>query len=152
MPPETTQAATESLIRRYFDAFNGGDAAAMLACLADSAIHDVNQGARRVGKAAFADFCRHMSETYEEELTGIAIMTSADGARAAAEFNVNGTYIKTDEGLPPATGQKYQLPAGTFFAITDGRITRITTYYNLTDWLLQVAGEALARELAQGRA
>jgi steroid delta-isomerase-like uncharacterized protein len=152
MPPETTQAATESLIRRYFDAFNGGDTAAMLACLADNVIHDVNQGARRVGKAAFADFCRHMSETYEEELTGIAIMTSADGARAAAEFNVNGTYIKTDEGLPPATGQKYQLPAGTFFAITDGRITRITTYYNLTDWLLQVAGEALARELAQGRA
>jgi steroid delta-isomerase-like uncharacterized protein len=152
MPTETTQAATESLIRRYFDAFNGGDTAAMLACLADSVIHDVNQGARRVGKAAFADFCRHMSETYEEELTGIAIMTSADGARAAAEFNVNGTYIKTDEGLPPATGQKYQLPAGTFFAITDGRITRITTYYNLTDWLLQVAGEALARELAQGRA
>lgn len=152
MPTETTQAATESLIRRYFDAFNGGDTAAMLACLADNVIHDVNQGARRIGKAAFADFCRHMSETYEEELTGIAIMTSADGARAAAEFNVNGTYIKTDEGLPPATGQKYQLPAGTFFAISDGRITRITTYYNLTDWLLQVAGEALARELAQGRA
>jgi steroid delta-isomerase-like uncharacterized protein len=152
MPPETTQAATESLIRRYFDAFNGGDTAAMLACLADNVIHDVNQGARRVGKAAFADFCRHMSETYEEELTGIAIMTSADGARAAAESNVNGAYIKTDEGLPPATGQKYQLPAGTFFAISDGRITRITTYYNLTDWLLQVAGEALARELAQGRA
>jgi steroid delta-isomerase-like uncharacterized protein len=152
MPSETTQAATEALIRRYFDAFNGGDTAAMLACVADNVIHDVNQGARRVGKAAFADFCRHMSETYEEELTGIAVMTSADGARAAAEFNVNGTYVKTDEGLPPATGQKYKLPAGTFFAVADGRITRVTTYYNLTDWLLQVAGEALARELSQGRA
>ena len=152
MPPETTQAATEALIRRYFDAFNGGDSAAMLACLADNVIHDVNQGARRVGKAAFADFCRHMSETYQEKLTGIAIMTSADGTRAAAEFNVDGTYIKTDEGLPPATGQKYMLPAGTFFAVADGRITRVTTYYNLTDWLLQVAGEALARELSQGRA
>ena len=147
-----TRIETAKMIRAYYDAFNKGDSEAMLAFLTDNVIHDVNQGARRVGKAAFADFCRHMSETYEEELTGIAIMTSADGARAAAEFNVNGTYIKTDEGLPPATGQKYQLPAGTFFAITDGRITRITTYYNLTDWLLQVAGEALARELAQGRA
>lgn len=147
-----SQAATEALIRRYFEAFNKGDSEAMLACLAEDVIHDVNQGARRVGKAAFADFCRHMSETYEEELSGVAVMTSADGTRAAAEFNVNGTYLKTDEGLPPATGQKYQLPAGTFFTIADGRITRVTTYYNLTDWLLQVAGEALARELSQGRA
>jgi steroid delta-isomerase-like uncharacterized protein len=145
-----SQATTEALIRRYFDAFNGGDSAGMLACLSDDVVHDVNQGARRVGKAAFAEFCRHMSETYREELSGIAVMTSADGARAAAEFNVNGTYLKTDEGLPPATSQKSQLPAGTFFAVAGGRITRVTTYYNLTDWLLQVAGEALARELAQG--
>jgi steroid delta-isomerase-like uncharacterized protein len=145
-----SQATTEALIRRYFDAFNKSDTAAMLACLADDVIHDVNQGARRVGKAAFTEFCRHMSETYREELSGIAVMTSADGTRAAAEFNVHGTYLKTDEGLPPAIGQKYTLPAGTFFTVADGHITRVTTYYNLTDWLLQVAGEELARELAQG--
>jgi steroid delta-isomerase-like uncharacterized protein len=145
------QTATEALIRRYYDAFNSGDTEGMLACLTENVVHDVNQGGRRIGKAAFADFCRHMSETYQERLTDIAVMTSLDGTRAAAEFNVHGTYLKTDEGLPPATGQKYQLPAGTFFAVTDGRITRVTTYYNLTDWLLQVAGEALAKELAQGR-
>ncbi len=143
-----SQTATEALIRRYYDAFNKGDTTGMLACLADDVVHDVNQGARRIGKAAFADFSRHMADTYEERLTDIAVMVDADGTRAAAEFNVHGTYLKTDEGLPPATGQKYQLPAGTFFAIADGRITRVTTYYNLTDWLLQVAGEALARELA----
>ncbi len=146
-----SKAATETLIRRYYDAFNGGDVAAILACVADDVVHDVNQGARRVGKAAFAEFCRHMSETYEEQLTDIAVMISDDGKRAAAEFNVHGTYLKTDEGLPPAAGQKYQLPAGTFFTIADGRITRVTTYYNLTDWLLQVAGEAIARDLALGK-
>jgi steroid delta-isomerase-like uncharacterized protein len=145
-----SQSATEALIRRYFDAFNGGDIAGMLACLADDVVHDVNQGARRTGKAAFADFCRHMTETYEERLTDISVMTSGDGTRAAAEFNVHGTYIKTDEGLPPARGQKYQLPAGTFFVVADGRIARVTTYYNLTDWLLQVAGEEIARDMAKG--
>lgn len=142
------QSATEILIRHYYDAFNEGDSAAMLGYLADDVIHDVNQGARRVGKAAFIEFSRHMSETYEEQLTDIAVMVSADGTRAAAEFNVHGTYLKTDEGLPPASGQKYQLPAGTFFTVANGKITRVTTYYNLTDWLLQVAGEALAKELA----
>jgi steroid delta-isomerase-like uncharacterized protein len=143
-----TQAATEALIRRYYDAFNSGDIAGMLDCLTENVIHDANQGARRVGKKLFADFCRHMSETYQERLTDITVMTSPDGKRAAAEFNVHGTYLKTDEGLPPAMGQKYQLPAGTFFVVADGKITRVTTYYNLTDWLLQVAGEALAKELA----
>ena len=29
--------------------------------------------------------------------------------------------------------------AGTFFAVSDGKIARVTTYYNLTDWIIQVS-------------
>lgn len=136
-----SQAATEALIRTYYDAFNRGDTDGVLACLADDVVHDVNQGVRRKGKAAFRAFSQHMSRCYREELTDIAVMTGSDGARASAEFNVHGTYLQTDEGLPPASGQTYALPAGTFFAIRDDLITRVTTYYNLTDWLMQVTGE-----------
>lgn len=137
-----TAAATEALIKRYYDAFNRGDAEAMLDCLADTVVHDVNQGARRAGKPAFHAFSARMAHCYRERLESIVIMVSADGARASAEFNVRGVYQNTDEGLPAASGQAYALPAGTFFAVEDGRIARVTTYYNLTDWLLQVAGEA----------
>ena len=133
-------AQTEALVRRYYDAFNRGDTEGMLACLSDTVVHDVNQGMRRPGKAAFRAFCGHMARCYRERLTDIAVMTTPDGSRAAAEFNVEGTYLETDEGLPPADGQTYVLPAGTFFAVENGQITRITTYYNLTDWLLQVTG------------
>lgn len=136
-----SQAATEALIRTYYEAFNRGDTDGVLACLADDVVHDVNQGVRRKGKAAFRAFSQHMSRCYREELTDIAVMTGGDGARASAEFNVHGTYLQTDEGLPPANGQTYALPAGTFFAIKDDLITRVTTYYNLTDWLMQVTGE-----------
>lgn len=136
-----SQAATEALIRTYYAAFNRGDTDGVLACLADDVVHDVNQGVRRKGKAAFRAFSQHMSRCYHEELTDIAVMTGSDGARASAEFNVHGTYLQTDEGLPPASGQTYALPAGTFFAIRDDLITRVTTYYNLTDWLMQVTGE-----------
>jgi steroid delta-isomerase-like uncharacterized protein len=136
-----SQTATEALIRTYFDAFNRGDSEGMLACLANDVVHDVNQGIRRKGKAAFRTFSQHMSRCYREQLTEIVVMTAGDGSRAAAEFNVHGTYLQTDEGLPPANGQTYALPAGTFFAVKDGRITRVTTYYNLTDWLMQVTGE-----------
>ena len=47
-----TAAATQALITRYFDAFNAGDSAGMMACLSDDIAHDVNQGMRRVGKPA----------------------------------------------------------------------------------------------------
>jgi steroid delta-isomerase-like uncharacterized protein len=131
---------TAALIRRYYDAFNAGDSDGMLACLADDVIHDVNQGERRTGKDKFRAFNARMTHHYQERLENIAVMVSKDGHRAAAEFNVHGKYLNTDEGLPPAKGQTYVLPAGTFFAIRDGKIARVTTYYNLTDWIAQVSG------------
>jgi hypothetical protein len=27
-----------------------------------------------------------------------------------------------------------------FFAVRDGKVARITTYYNLTEWIVQVSG------------
>jgi steroid delta-isomerase-like uncharacterized protein len=52
---------------------------------------------------------------------------------------VNGTYLKTDAGLPEANGQQYQLPAGSFFSLSNDKITRVVTYYNLADWTAQVS-------------
>jgi steroid delta-isomerase-like uncharacterized protein len=133
------RVATAQLIRDYYTAFNQGDSEGMLAFLADGVVHDVNQGERREGKDKFRAFNARMDHHYKEELKNIVVMVSKDGTRAAAEFNVHGQYLNTDEGLPEAKGQTYVLPAGTFFAVTDGKITRVTTYYNLTDWILQVS-------------
>jgi steroid delta-isomerase-like uncharacterized protein len=129
------------LLDRYYAAFNRGDGDGMLACLADDVVHDVNQGERRIGLEKFRAFNARMAHCYQERLTDITILVSSDGLRAAAEFNVDGSYKNTDEGLPPAAGQTYKLPGGTFFVIKGGKINRVTTYYNLTDWLMQVTGE-----------
>jgi len=126
-------------VKRYFEAFNAGDIAGMLDCLAEDVAHHVNEGAIRHGKEAFAAFCAHMNRCYRENLTDIVIFEAMDGTRAAAEFTVNGTYLQTDEGLPEARGQTYCLPAGSFFTLADGKITRVVTYYNLADWSAQVA-------------
>lgn len=135
-----SRADTQALIESYYAAFNRDDSNGMLAFLADDVIHDVNQGERRVGLDKFKAFNARMDHHYKERLENIAIMVSEDGTRAAAEFNVHGTYLNTDTGLPEAKGQTYVLPAGTFFVIRDGKIARVTTYYNLTDWITQVAG------------
>ncbi len=140
-PTAREKERTEALLRSYYAAFNRADTAGMLACVSDSVVHDVNQGPRRTGRAAFEQFCAHMSLCYAEKLTDIVVLANADGSRAAAEFNVQGRYLATDEGMPDAQGQTYVLPAGTFFAIDNGLIQRVTTYYNLTDWLVQVVGD-----------
>lgn len=127
------------IVSRYYAAFNAKDWQGMAACLADDFSHDVNEGSRRDGKAKFAEFLAHMDRCYDEHLSGIAVMTNPAGDRAAAEFIVSGTYKETDAGLPPARGQKYRLPAGAFFEVADGKIRRVTTYYNLTDWIAQVS-------------
>ncbi|MFY0312788.1 ketosteroid isomerase-related protein [Leisingera sp. D0M16] len=126
-------------ITRYFAAFNAGDTDTMLDCLDDQIAHHVNEGKIRTGKEKFAEFCAHMSRCYKEELTDMVIFSSEDGSRAAAEFIVNGTYLATDEGLPEAKGQTYRLPGGSFFELKDGKISRVTTYYNLADWIAQVS-------------
>ncbi len=129
----------EATLAAYYAAFNAGDTPGMLACLHDDFAHHVNEGATRLGKAAFAEFCAHMSATYREELRDIVVMANDTGTRGAAEFIVHGQYLKTDPGLPEARGQRYDLPAGGFFDLTDGKITRVTTYYNLNDWIAQVS-------------
>jgi steroid delta-isomerase-like uncharacterized protein len=127
------------IIRRYFDAFNAKDTAAMLACLDPEVAHHVNEGEVRTGTEKFAAFCAHMTRSYDETLTDRVVFEAEGGTRAAAEYIVNGTYLQTDEGLPPARGQTYRLPAGSFFTLKDGRISRVVTYYNLADWVRQVA-------------
>ena len=129
-----------ALLTRYYAAFNSGDWAGMLDCLADEVVHDINQGGRQHGKQAFREFLAHMERCYRERLDGIVLMASDDGLSGAAEFTVHGEYLATDEGLPEAAGQTYTLPAGAFFSMMDGKITRVTVYYNLADWTAQVAG------------
>ena len=129
------------LIGRYYAAFNAGDWNGMLDALSDDVVHDINQGKRETGKPAFRAFLAHMERCYREQLRDIVVMASADGTRGSAEFVVHGEYLSTDEGLPPAHGQKYVLPAGAFFDLRGGKIARVTNYYNLPDWTAQVVGQ-----------
>jgi steroid delta-isomerase-like uncharacterized protein len=126
-------------IHAYFDAFNAGDVDGMLSCLTDDIAHHVNEGQVRIGKDKFRAFCEHMNRCYRETLTDIVLFEADGGRRGAAEFIVNGTYTATDPGLPDAKGQTYRLPGGSFFTLSDGKISRVTTYYNLADWVRQVS-------------
>lgn len=127
--------ATLALIEKYYTAFDQGDMNTFLELLTDDVIHDINQGSQQVGKDAFKKFMDHMNHCYKEKAYDFVIMANDDGDRAAAEFMIEGTYLKTDKGLPEARGQHYKLPVGAFFTIKDNKIARVSNYYNLQDWL-----------------
>jgi steroid delta-isomerase-like uncharacterized protein len=131
----TAQARTESLIESYYARFNAGDLKGMISLLDKDVRHDINQGESEHGIEAFQKFLDRMAENYQERIHDIVIMASADGKRAACEYQVSGTYLKADPGLPSAHGQRYTIAGGAFFTVVNGKIARVTNYYNLPGWL-----------------
>jgi steroid delta-isomerase-like uncharacterized protein len=91
-----------------------------------------------VGRDVFESFFERMDRCYREQVVELTVFASDDGTRAAAEFYIEGAYLATDDGLPPATGQTYRLRVGAFFEMRDGKISRVTNYYNLAEWLAAV--------------
>lgn len=128
----------DALIRSYYEAFNRRDWDGMCALLSEDVAHDVNQGPREIGRVAFRRFLDRMDNAYREIARDVVVMTNGD--RAAAELWIDGEYLHHEQGMPPAIGQRYTLPVGAFFEVREDRIARVTTYYNLKDWLRQVGG------------
>jgi steroid delta-isomerase-like uncharacterized protein len=106
--------------------------------IADDVIHDINHGKQEIGKSTFRHFMERMNRDYKEKAVELVIFSNENGTRAAAEFFIEGTYLTTDQGLPPARGQKYRLRCGAFFELRGGKISRVTNYYSLTEWLSQI--------------
>ena len=129
---------SHELIQQYYAAFNAQDLDQFFSLLAPEILHQINQGHEEHGIDAFAKFMHHMAACYREHISSLVIMVNDDGSRASSEFIVKGEYLSTDSGLPEAKGQTYQLPGGAFFSIRNDKITRVTNYYNMQDWLAQV--------------
>lgn len=106
--------------------------------LTEDIVHDINQGKQETGKTAFRHFMERMNRHYKEQAVELIILANDGGTRASAEFFIEGIYLATDHGLPPAQGQKYRLRCGAFFELKGNKISRVTNYYNLEEWLSQV--------------
>jgi len=124
-----------TIISKYYDAFNAGDMDSFLSLLTEDVTHDINQGGVEKGKEAFRIFMDRMNAHYKERAVDLVIFEQSNGSRAAAEFFIEGEYLKTDEGLPEANGQNYRIRCGAFFSIRKGKIERVTNYYNLQEWM-----------------
>jgi steroid delta-isomerase-like uncharacterized protein len=128
------------IAKAYYQYFNQRNWEGMLSLLDEQVRHEPNQAeAPRIGLGKFADFLRHMDESYEETLSDLIFFSEPGNSRVAVEFVVNGVYKKGEEGLPEAHGQRYVLPAAAFLEFNEEKIVRVTTYYNLTEWIRLVS-------------
>lgn len=130
--------AVKEVITKYYEAFNKKDWNIFFDCLTEDVVHEVNQGKSEKGKKVFEAFMDKMNESYDETVVDLIVFSSDCGKHGAAEFYIEGKYLKTDAGLPEAKGQTYRLRVGAFFDIQGGKISRVTNYYNLNEWLSQV--------------
>lgn len=126
------------LLQRYFNALNDRDIRTCLALVSDDLILEPNQGFAEHGRDAFAAHLERQLRCYREAIEPRVILVEPQGGHAACEYRVVGEYLSTDDGLPEACGQGYELRAGAFFEIRDGLISRISLHFNLPDWLAQV--------------
>ena len=126
-------------VQNYYAAFNDKNWAGMLALVAPDIRHEPNQGEARVGLEKFTEFLGMMDTSYEETLTDMVFFTEPSGQRIAVEFTVNGIYKQGEEGMPEAHGQSYTLPAAAFVEVSDEKISRVTTFYNLPLWISLVS-------------
>lgn len=127
------------VVKQYYAYFNEQDWKGMLSLVHPEVRHEPNQGETRIGKDKFTEFLKGMDEAYQEKLTDMVFFTEPNESRVAIEFTVNGIYKKGDEDFPPAHGQKYLLPAAAFLEVKEGKIFRVTTYYNLPLWVKLVS-------------
>lgn len=126
------------LLQRYFQALNDRDIRACLALVSDELTLEPNQGFAEHGRDAFAGYLERQLHCYRETIESLVIMAEPQGRHAACEYHVSGEYLATDDGLPEACGQRYEMRVGAFLEIRGGLISRISLHFNLPNWLAQV--------------
>ncbi|MBC7658330.1 MAG: nuclear transport factor 2 family protein [Chitinophagaceae bacterium] len=125
----------KEILTQYFELFNGGYYRTILDLLDESVVHDTVHLQAETGKKAYESFLNRQAECYQEHVHDVVIMINDEGTHGAAEYLVTGTYRKTDLGQLPARGQVYTIRAGAFFQFNGDKISRVTSYHNLQEWL-----------------
>jgi steroid delta-isomerase-like uncharacterized protein len=121
----------------FVEAWNRHDLAAIDTLAASDAVHeDMALEFRGTGPAEFKAFMQQtygMIPDFDWRLTEVLV----DGARAAAEWNLAGTY-SGDTPAGPVKGKRFSIRGASIVTTEGGKIKRFTDYYTLTDFYRQV--------------
>jgi steroid delta-isomerase-like uncharacterized protein len=124
-------ADPEEVVSAFYAAYNGRDAAAIRALLADDFTRTTGNRVIEGADAYFADLQREWANRPDARVELRRITTTATGAAVEGSWHVTSRApIELPDGttLQP-TGQSGALPFATIFEIADGLLVRDTSYY-----------------------
>lgn len=123
-------------ISAFFAAANAHDVDALAACCtADVIADEVAEPEPFVGADALKQSYRDVFEGYPDCVSEI-IERQTEGTNIACQVRWRATNTGTFRGVPP-TGRPVDLRIAYFFHLRDGKIERITEYYDLAAILVQ---------------
>lgn len=124
------------IVKQYYEAFNKRDINTIVSLCSEDVTNDKNQGDSEIGKDKLKNFIETAWAHFDEKVYNVDLMSNENKSNIASEYLVKGTYYKTKDGLFPANNQYYEIMCTSLFKIDkEGKISRITRYYNTKKWL-----------------
>lgn len=125
----------KTVVLNWTDALNHGDLEAAASYLHDDFVFvDTGFGMRIEGLAAWRETAAAGIFT---ELNIVKTTFLVDGDTFANEWVMSGVHSGDAPGLP-ATGRSFRISGAGFGEVRDGRMVRVTEYWNMADFLTQV--------------
>lgn len=120
---------TLEAVRRYFDAWTARDADALLASLTGDGTYEDPTTPGPIGGAALRAHVGGLWAAFPDLGFEIASLAETGAGQAAAEWVMTGTNAGSLAGLPP-TGRAVRLRGADVFATDEGRVRRVTGYFD----------------------
>jgi steroid delta-isomerase-like uncharacterized protein len=135
---KTMSIDPKALVLGWTDALNRGDADAAAAYVTEDCVFtNIGTGQRLVGRdAAREDFVALIAMYSEMRIEKTTFLSTADG-HYATEWIMTGVHTGDVPGLP-ATGKPFRISGAGFGEIRDGKLARVTEYWNMAEFLIQV--------------
>lgn len=133
MSKTEVQCRARDLVMRYYTAYNAENWQTCLSLLSPDVVHDHPKG-RESGKLSFersvfqAVCCRL-------QFSNISICASQSGRQAAAKYTILHRYLNTAPEMIQGSIPSHHLQGRSFFDVKGGLIRRITTYFDLKEWM-----------------
>jgi len=131
-------AEIDKMMGDYLAAMNAHDLDKMLTFFTDDAVYDctprdkVSRGKEEIKDGFSSTFTSFPDLKIEVK----SAFNASD--QGVSEWVMSGTFAKSDIPGMPATGKKFSVRGATVNAFKGGKISRVTNYWNLAEFLQQV--------------
>ena len=135
----------EKIVRALIDASNSEDYEKMENLLSDDFVFDeVPTGKVCHSKREFMDFAKLVHSEFPDHKWEAKTIISS-GAKVAVESLWNGTFTHSDDPDRPATNRHATLRSVEIMESRDGKICRLTDYFDLSSMLTQLGAASLQK-------